>query len=155
MIVRVALKGLLPLACAWARKQETRILRLGVPLNPDQLRDAQRLGILHPDRVRLHAVNTVPMPLHPVLRQAAEKTGLISPATIGMTLRYGIFLKSDFCADRRLIVHELAHTAQYERFGGFNAFLAQYLEECLTIGYPFGPLENEAKSLTQTICGDC
>jgi hypothetical protein len=36
------------------------------------------------------------------------------------------------------------HTAQYERLGGIEPFLRQYLRECLTIGYPEAPLEQEA-----------
>jgi hypothetical protein len=63
---------------------------------------------------------------------AAEKTGLISPMTIGLTLRYGIFIRSEFWGERRLVVHELVHTAQYERLGGFRPFLEQYLRECIT-----------------------
>ena len=42
------------------------------------------------------------------------------------------------------IAHELAHTEQYERLGGIEPFLRQYLSECLTIGYPAAPMEQEA-----------
>jgi hypothetical protein len=93
------------------------------------------------------------MPIHSVLRAAAEQVGLISPQTIGLTLRYGIFIRSDCWGDRRLVVHELAHVAQYERFGGFRPFLEQYLQECIDPGYPFGPLEQEAKRAEKEICG--
>jgi hypothetical protein len=63
-----------------------------------------------------------------------------------MSLRYGIFIRSDCWGDRQLVIHELAHTAQYERLGGIWPFLKLYLSECLvTPGYPFGPLEQEAK----------
>jgi hypothetical protein len=50
-----------------------------------------------------------------------------------------------------LVVHELAHTAQYERLGGFHPFLSAYLGECLTVGYPNGPLEQEAKEWERKI----
>jgi hypothetical protein len=54
-------------------------------------------------------------------------------------------VRSDFRGDRRLVIHELAHTRQYERLGGIRPFLREYLYECLvTPGYPFGPLEQEA-----------
>jgi len=62
-----------------------------------------------------------------------------------MTLRYGIFIRQEHGGDRRLLVHELAHVAQYERLGGFREFLKQYLEECINPGYPLGDLELEAK----------
>src|SRR4029453_12824307 len=53
---------LLPYATAWVRKQERRILDAGVPLDPDQLIDARRLGILEPERIRLLRVKVVPLP---------------------------------------------------------------------------------------------
>lgn len=148
------LKMLLPLACSWAEGQEAIILREGVELTPSLLEAAQKLGVAQPQRVRLRAVEQIPLPLHPILRALAERTGLISPLTAGMTLRYGIFIRSDCWGDRRLVVHELAHVVQYERFGGFQPFLERYMGECLTPpGYPFGPLEQEAKAAEQRICG--
>lgn len=94
------------------------------------------------------------MPQHPLLRGAAERAGLLSPFTAGLTLRYGIFIRSDCWGERRLVVHELAHVAQYERLGSFTAFLERYLEECLSPpGYPYGPMEQEARKAEQEICG--
>ncbi|MHC4738483.1 MAG: hypothetical protein ACYS9Y_06230 [Planctomycetota bacterium] len=43
-----------------------------------------------------------------------------------------------------VIVHELVHTSQYEKLGGFLPFLQKYLHQCVTIGYPTTPLEREA-----------
>jgi hypothetical protein len=153
MVMKAMLEMLLPLACEWAEDQEGIILRQGIELNAAQLDDAHRIGVRHPNRVRLHAVEKVPSPLHPLLQKAAEDTGLLSPGTAGMTLRYGIFIRADCWGGRRLVVHELAHTAQYERLGGFRPFLKEYLNECITPpGYPFGPLEQEAKRMEQVIC---
>ena len=135
---------ILPLACAWAQRQESTILKAGVQLSPGQITAARRLGILNPGRIRLRAVSQVP-PLNGLLRRAGEKLGVVSGQTIGMALRYGIFIREEHWGDRRLLVHELAHVAQYERLGGFRGFLKQYLEECLDPGYPFGNLEQEAK----------
>ncbi len=154
MIPKVTLKLVVPLACRWAAKQEAAILRDGVALTAPLRSDAERIGILHPERVRLKVVERMPWPLHPRLRQAAESSGLLSPDTIGLTLRYGIYIRSDYWGERRLVIHELAHTAQYERLGGFRAFMTQYLDECLTPpGYPFGPLEQEAKRVEHDLCG--
>jgi len=132
------------LACAWARRQESFILETGVPLPSTEIVTAKRLGILHPERVRLRAVSQVP-PLNWLLRWAGQRLGVVSGQTIGMTLRYGIFIRQEHWGDRRLLVHELAHVAQYERLGGFREFLKQYLEECINPGYPLGDLELEAK----------
>ncbi len=153
MLTPAILKLLLPAACAWAARQERIGLREGVALSALQRADALRIGIAHPGQVRLCAVKTIPFPLHPMLRRAAEKTGMISPGTIGITLRYGIFIRADCWGERRLVVHELAHTLQYERLGGFKPFLQNYLHECLTVGYPFGTLEEEAKRIEHEICG--
>jgi hypothetical protein len=135
---------LLPVACAWARRQESIILRNGLALSASKLGTAQKVGILYPERVRLLAAQQVP-PLNWLLRRAGEKLGFVSAQTIGMTLRYGIFIRLDHWGDQRLLIHELAHVAQYERMGGFRGFLRQYLQECINPGYPLGALEQEAK----------
>jgi hypothetical protein len=143
---------LLPLACEWAAAQEKHILSVGEPLSPAQLLDAQLVGVSEPQRVRILHVARIPVPQHPVLRQAAAATQLISPRTGGLTLRYGIFIRLDCRGQRALLVHELGHTAQYERLGGFGPFLRQYLSECITIGYPEAPMEQEVVALTARIC---
>ena len=146
-----ALKLLLPLACTWAEEQESIIVREGLALTASRRKDAQQIGIKHPEHVRLRVVDEIPTPTNPLLLAAAEQTGLISPFTIGLTLRYGIFIRSDHWGERRLVIHELTHTAQYERLGGFMGFLSVYLDECLTVGYPNGPLEQEAKQMEERI----
>jgi hypothetical protein len=135
---------LLPLAAAWAGEQEARILASGVKLTPAQLSDARQVGVSQPEQIRLLAVPSMPVPQDPVLRAACGATGLISSATSGLALRYGICVRNDVVSDRFLVAHELAHTAQYERFGSIISFLRQYLQECFTFGYPAGPLEQEA-----------
>lgn len=135
---------ILQLAAAWAEQHEALILASGSPLSGSQLADARQAGVAEPERVRLLAAPTIPMPEHPILRAAGEATGLISPFTAGLTLRYGIYIRSDFIGDRFLIAHELVHTGQYERLGSITGFLRQYLHECLSIGYPAAPMEREA-----------
>jgi hypothetical protein len=144
---------LLPLAAAWVAQQEQLIFGKGVPLSPQQIHDAKSVGVLHPERVRLLNVGQVPMPEQPALRSAVEQTGVISPNTIGLCVRYGIFLRSDCWTERRLLIHELVHTSQYERMGGIPQFLKQYLWECVTGRYPNTPMEQEAVLLTAKLCG--
>lgn len=143
---------LLPLACAWAEEQERLIRRDGIPLTSAQIADTQAIGITHPENVRLKKVPGIPVPEHPVLRAAVAATGLISPDTAGLSLRYGIFIHENGWGDRRLVFHELVHTLQYERLGGFQPFLQQYLSECLTVGYHNSPLEQEAVQTTERLC---
>ena len=135
---------LLPLATNWAAAVERRILREGVPLSEQGLADARSLGVREPERVRLLALDSVPTPTDLTLKTAVAAIQFLTPATRGLALRYGIFVRSDCWGERRLIAHELVHTAQYERLGGIRPFLRQYLTECLTVGYPAGPMEQEA-----------
>ena len=143
---------LLPLACSWAEEQERVILRDGVPLSPAQINDAKTIGVSHPEKVWLLKVTSIPRPEHPVLRAAVDATKLISPLTAGLTLRYGIFIRAECWTNRQLVFHELVHTLQYERMGGFQQFLQQYLFECISIGYPAAPMEQEAVNTTARLC---
>ena len=142
---------LLPLACEWAEVQERHILDKGVALTREQIKDAKRVGVSHPKKVRLLKIYQIPLK-HPLLRAAVKVTQLISPNSIGLTLRYGIFIRSGLWGNRPLIVHELVHTFQYGQLGGFLPFLRKYLKECLTVGYSSAPMEHEANSIADEIC---
>lgn len=142
---------ILPLATAWAEEQEQHILAEGIPLTSSQMADARAVGVARPERVRLLNVPSIPMPEHPMLLAAGEATGLISPYTAGLTLRYGIFIRRDLADHRPLVAHELVHTGQYERCGSILDFLRQYLHECLTVGYPAAPMEQEAITISECL----
>jgi hypothetical protein len=137
-------ENLLPLAVKWATQQEERILRDGAPLSEQEICDARAVGVDKPDGVRVLRVKTIPRPEDPVLKAACDAIDFLTPATRGLTLQHGIFVRSDCWRDRGLIAHELVHVAQYERLGGILPFLRKYLFECVTIGYPEAPLEQEA-----------
>jgi hypothetical protein len=144
---------LLPLAVRWAEREEKRILRKGVALVEPHLSDARIVGVEYPERIRLLKVRSIPPPSNPILKFAAHTTGLVSQDSAGMALRYGILIREEFSGDRNLNAHECVHTSQYERLGGFNAFLSRYLRECLECGYPEAPLEQEAMLKSAEICG--
>ena len=141
---------LVPLATRWAEEQEALILETGCPLSEQGMSDARLMGVAFPEKIRLLQVEMVPAPTDPRFSDLAA-TGLISPETVGMTLRYGIFIRIDCWGNRDTIAHECVHTAQYERFGSIEAFLKQYLRECLQIGYLSSPLEQEAADRAATI----
>jgi hypothetical protein len=144
---------LLPLACEWAAAQEQRILATGEALSEPMLADARLVSVKQPERVRLLYVPEIPIPDDPALRAATLETQFLSPLTRALALRYGIFIRSNCRSDQTMVIHELGHTAQYERLGGFEPFLRRYLFECLTIGYPEAPMEQEVIALTARICG--
>jgi hypothetical protein len=154
-LIDVVLTPLLLCAVLWVRAREATILHAGKPLTADQLALARVVGVAAPERVRVMAVQAVPLPLPLFLQRAAERLRWLSPIA-GMTLGYGIVLRSDCADDRRLLAHELAHVAQYERYarikrdgsygrGRYSGFLRHYLRECVWPGYPRGPLEREAR----------
>lgn len=151
MITPQQFAEIFPLAVVWIEQQENHILQNGVQLTPAQVSDAQLVSIVNPRKVRLLKVNQVPLPDEPSLRTAAQMIGLITANTIGLTLRYGVFVRRDFWNDRKIVVHELVHVAQYERLGGISQFLQKYLQECITIGYPQAPMEQEAITILNKI----
>ncbi|MEM6261851.1 MAG: hypothetical protein AAGI38_05040 [Bacteroidota bacterium] len=145
---------LLPLVSQWVKDRETHILEYGEPLTTDQKIDAHLVGVTNIEQVKVLVVKEVPTPNHPLLYEVAKKTGMISSYTMGISFRYGILIQENYRFKRPLMVHELAHTMQYERFGGVQPFLRQYLYECLEIGYPNSPLELEAVKMERTVCGN-
>ena len=151
-MIPFALSALVPLAATWVEEQQARILAAGVALTPQQSFDAHLVGVKDPGKVRLLKMDFIPLPENPVLRKANELFKLVSPVTAGITFGYGIYIRDDSWGDRPLVVHELVHVGQYERYGSVNAFLRDYLDECLTIGYPNGPLEQEAILKSKEVC---
>ncbi len=151
MISEIDFENLFPLAVDWVKQQEDYILTHGFPLTEDQQIDAYLIGVKDIQKVRLWKGDQAPIPLTGDLKIAATIARLATPNTIGTSFRYGIYLHRDHADKRRLVVHELAHTMQYERLGGVENFLQQYLNECLTVGYPNGFLEQEAKQIERKI----
>jgi uncharacterized protein DUF4157 len=134
-----------PKAVQWANEMEKDILERGQRLSPQSRKDAEGIGIQRIDDVRIAIVDRIPLPNDPGLKQLVLETGLITDETAGMTFGHGIVLKNG-SYDRRLIAHELSHVMQYERFGGIEAFLKEYVKEvAFPPWYPNGPLEREAE----------
>jgi hypothetical protein len=97
-------------------------------------------------------LNSIPLPTDPGLKQLVEETELITDKISGMTFGHGIVVKNGQY-DRRLVAHELVHVMQYEKFGGIEAFLKEYVKEvAFPPGYPHGPLEREAAQVADRVC---
>ena len=144
MWIRIILPLLIPFVVRWVRQMEARILRDGISLDERGLLDAAAVGVSHPERIRILLVESVPGPINPLLQKVGRLSGLLSGHTAGMSLRYGILIRKDCYPNPALVAHECVHTGQYERLGGFRGFLRQYLDECIRMGYPNSPLEQEA-----------
>lgn len=140
---RQMLEEKVQVARPWVGDQEQFIHQSSssLHLTDAQQADARRIGLRHPDRVRLLYVETIPV------------LDGFPPPKRGLAARYGIFVGAAFREERRLVVHELVHTMQYERYGGIEEFLRPYLYECLFPPYyPHGPLEQEARRIEHEIC---
>ena len=132
------------LAAVWATREERRILVQGIPLSRKEIEIARAMGVAHPERVRLMKVDGIPLLNGRLVCLLATLFPRIPTQTVGISLRYGIYIHSDQWRDLQLIAHECVHTSQYERFGSIAAFMKAYFTECIEIGYPLGPLEQEA-----------
>ena len=142
----------IPIARRWVAREEARVLARGVSLTESQISDARRAGVRQPREVRVLRVAAIPMPGGAILGRANRLLRVVSPATVGITFGYGICIRTDFWDDRALLVHELVHVAQYERYASRGGFLRDYLRECLADGYPHGRLEREAIAIAADIC---
>ncbi len=152
MIPENVLRELIPRVAAWAQRQEHFILNHSnaLALNEFGLGLARRAGVIRPEAVRILPVPKILHPEEDDLRQASLEFGVITPATIGLTLGHGIYVRQDCQQQGKLIAHELKHVAQYEQYGGFIGFLQQYLVEVNNHGYPVAPMEREAVAFSES-----
>jgi hypothetical protein len=141
----IPLARILPKAIAWAEARAAEILTSGVPLSDSGRMLAHLSGVNRPDRVRVAEVASIPLPEDPELQEATLAAGLLGPDTIGLTLGYGIYVRQGQ-SSKRLISHECRHVHQYEEAGSIAAFLPQYLEQILSVGYEAAPFEVDARA---------
>lgn len=52
---------ILPLAVKWVEREERKIVTSGVPLSLEGLMDASRMGVAHPEKIRLMRVDRIPI----------------------------------------------------------------------------------------------
>ena len=138
--------GIAPATARWAQDQERRILAEGKPLEAGDLVFAAELEIEDPEEIRVLEINPIPTPLPRPLLKLAESWGFPVFEPAGMTLGRGIYILE---GHSRVLRHELVHVAQYQRLGGIELFMRQYLTECLFHGYFAAPLEEEARELSE------
>jgi hypothetical protein len=153
MIDQKEFDRLTPLASQWARVQELYILKHGVPLTAAQLADAQRAGVQDPGQVRVLVVDRIPLPESKELAAAARNAQIITEASRGVAIGYGIIIRADSWKNRELLLHQLVHVAQCERSGGLKSFVQEYLLDRRNCAkFSVGSLEDEARGLARDIC---
>lgn len=144
--LRSELPRLLPKAVSWAEAQQADILATGAPLSAEHVVMAGKVGVAHPENIRIKLVERLPLPEDQELATAAIQTGLLGPNMTGLTLFYGIFVCRRAQGDNMLIAHECRHVHQYEQKGSVAGFLQEYLQQIVTFGYVNAPLERDARS---------
>lgn len=136
---------LAPQAIEWAQRQESKILTSGAALEKENLALARRVGVKHPERIRLSLVPEIPFPTDPSLSDAARRIGLLGPNAVGLTLGYGIYIRSGFNS-ARVLAHECRHVHQYEQAGSIAEYLPKYLQQVVQYGYADAPYELDARA---------
>lgn len=135
-------------AALWVSIQEQRICRRGKPLTTEEKEIARLAGVQFPERVHVLTVAEVPFPLDRLTKRIGGKLTQFPARALGLTARYGIYIQEESRWNIELLVHELVHTAQYERLHGILGFLRHYLRDCLHNGYINAEMEREARDLS-------
>ena len=153
MIDQEKFERLAPLAYQWAKQQEAYILRHGARLGAHQVADAVRAGVQNPERVRVLVVDRIPLPDDKELAEAARRAQIITEASRGVAIGYGIIIRADSWQNRELLLHQLVHVAQCERYGSLEAYVGEYLSDRVSSpDFSAGSLEEEARGLAREIC---
>lgn len=142
---------MLPFVMWWVRHNEKIALRMGRKLSDEELDWANKIGILHPEKVRILNVTRIPSPVPHFIEKLLQSRGYPVGNAAGMCMRYGIYAKEKYAHQKCLIAHELVHTHQFERLGGIWRFLKKYLGETMILGYANSPLEMEANDTAEHI----
>lgn len=134
-----------PAVCEWIEQQENDIFSKGRHLNLNETQIAKNIGIKNFDIIKVFESEFVPQPKNKIILEMGEQFGLLNKErTKGICFRYGIFINKKTTNKNLVLIHELIHTLQYEKFGSVEKFLYQYIKECIELGYKNSPLELEA-----------
>lgn len=143
--LKLLLPSLTPKVIAWATEQEERLCRGGTAMPAELLQLAREVGVAYPERIRVSQVERVPSPTDTTLRHAADALGMLGAKTAGLTLGYAVFVVRSQLS-KRLLSHEFRHVHQYETAGGIAAFMPEYLQQLMSVGYFDAPYERDARA---------
>jgi hypothetical protein len=151
IFITLAIFIMLPLVIWWVRHNEKIALRLGRALTDEEMSWAKKIGIAHPEKIRILNVTRIPTAVPLYVEKLLQRKGYPAGSAAGMCMRYGIYAKESHAYKKSLIAHELVHTHQFERLGGLWHFLHIYLKETMILGYANSPLEKEANCTADSI----
>ena len=140
-----AFADVMPATLTWATSINATVLALGRPLSLWQAADADEVGVLRPDAVRILRVPNLSQPDSPHFRRLAKQSGLDLTGSAGMALGYAVLICHSALGERRVLRHELRHVAQFEQSGDLSRFLDRYLAQMVEYGYRDSPFEVDAR----------
>ncbi len=144
-VLPVEIIKIFPSVCDWIEQQENIIFSKGRNLTFIETQIAKSIGIKNFDIIKVFESDFIPQPKNKIILEMGEQFGLLNKeSTNGICFRYGIFINKKATNKNLVLIHELIHTLQYEKFGSVEKFLYQYIKECIELGYENSPLELEA-----------
>jgi hypothetical protein len=153
MIDQTTFEQLLPLAYQWTKAQEEFVLVHGTSLSPQHMADARLAGVRDCERIRILVVDRIPLPEDGELAEAARSARIITEDTRCVGFGHAIIIRAEAWGDRELLLHNLVHIAQYERSGGLEQWVGQYLfDRQNSATFTMGSLEDEARRIAREIC---
>lgn len=148
--IKSQVAALLPRAVRDNRMLEARALEVGRPLNEDGIALARKLGVAHPEKVRIVVVKKISK-VNTADRLVAQQPMFSAGAVIaGITAGYGIFLDDQYADKLWVLAHELVHVGQYER-EGFEGLIERVITEQLALPGRLIPVEREAIELSSKV----
>lgn len=132
----------------FCREQEAFILQNGRPLTSFERKVAEKIGVQHPEKVRIVRSRVLPKFTGEYLSVWAEKHHFHAQSTAAFTFGYGIIIRKKYSASKPLLAHELTHIRQAEGLG-LEVYLSQYIQQLKDIGYFKAPFEQEARVVSE------
>lgn len=139
--IQTKINALIPVAMKWYANVERSLYKTGRVLTKAEKKQAIKLGVKHPDRIRVVVLEKFPAPNNQTSNNHFE-----SARTMGNI----ILIKPKHKDNSVMLCHELVHIAQTDRMG-LKQFLERYALEREVLGYSRSLLENEAYARQQVI----
>jgi hypothetical protein len=90
---------------------ENFVLQHGSPLPRRQVTYARQVGVKDICRVRVLAVDRMPLPEEPALAEASRRTQIITDSCRAIAIGHAVVLRADAWGDRELFLHQLVHVS--------------------------------------------
>ncbi len=143
-----AIDKYVPEASAGVREAEAIALQKGRPLSDEELILAQRVGVSHPEKIRIFFTSRFPIDENE-LHQGGD--------IVALTMNYGIFVKPYVSLKREsyleIITHEFAHVVQFERLG-VEGMSRRFNLETFILKDKLIPIEREAIAMGEAVYDD-